>query len=260
MDLYYVWFWVMKKKIIKTIAGPISLSQCFEITNKSLIIFHQYFLTNETLKVNFKRCDFMSFISLSSQWRRTPMGFLNQTEVCWKNGCRNRSTCTNNKSNCCLLQNIDLEPGERSNRASIRFQYELWWDCQTWREKLENETFWLIFQTLWSTWVPYHDFVPKFVMFFSATLMQPECGPQSTDSVAWWSTQQRSPEQIPMKAAIKTSSLLMARTLDTEDGKLFLHASCASLDSWSALLIKATFSSNDFLNDASVGVVGIFVG
>ena len=202
----------------------------------------------------------MSFISLSSQWRRNPMGFLNQTEVCWKNGCRNRSTCTNNKSNCCLLQNIDLEPGERSNRASIRFQYELWWDCQTWREKLENETFWLIFQTLWSTWVPYHDFVPKFVMFFSATLIQPECGPQSTDSVAWWSTQQRSPEQIQMKAAIKTSSLLMARTLDTEDGKLFLHASCASLDSWSALLTKATFSSNDFLNDASVGAVGIFVG
>ena len=106
--------------------------------------------------MNFKRCDFMSFISLSSQWRRNPMGFLNQTEVCWKNGCRNRSTCTNNKSNCCLLQNIDLEPGERSNRASIRFQYELWWDCQTWRENLKIKLF------DWFSnfgWVPIHTMI-----------------------------------------------------------------------------------------------------
>ena len=34
------------------------------------------------------------------------------------------------------------------------------------------------------TYHEYHDFVFRFVMFLSETLMQPECGPQSTDSVA----------------------------------------------------------------------------
>ena len=76
----------------------------------------------------------------------------------------------------------------------------------------------------------YHDFVLRFVMFFSATLMQPECGPQSTDWVAWWSTKQRSPEQIPMKKAVIKTSILMARTLKTEiEGKLCLHARVAHL-------------------------------
>ena len=94
----------------------------------------------------------------------------------------------------------------------------------------------------------YHDFVLRFVMFFSATLMQPECGPQSTDWVAWWSTKQRSPEQIPMKKAVIKTSILMARTLKTEiEGKLCLHASSRASQNLSresqSLIIRFSYQS-----------------
>ena len=85
----------------------------------------------------FKHCEFILSILLSSQWRRKPIEFLNQTED-WKNCCRNRSTYTNNKSSYFRPQNIDPEPGERSNRVSKRFQFELWWDYQTWRKKRQQ--------------------------------------------------------------------------------------------------------------------------
>ena len=67
----------------------------------------------------------VSFISLLSQWRRKSNGFSNPT-VDWQNYCRNHSTCTNNRSICLQLQNIDLEHGEWSNRVSVRFQYAQW--------------------------------------------------------------------------------------------------------------------------------------